>query len=226
MRKSYYRWQNQEVSIYHFQELSSTNDVAWQLFREGRMPPLVVTAKKQTAGRGQWGRQWVSGDGGLYLSLLITPEMSIEEPSHLTISSAFGVATLLSCYQLPVKIKWLNDLFLERKKLGGILTETSIQNQTLKAVVIGMGINWSNLVPERGIALKDYLSPRQSKVHLSLSPELTAKINVSDLPSTIESLSDLKTIAIAGLLFGYKCYSEEGLINLLPQYEALLLEEI
>ncbi|NBD14956.1 MAG: biotin--[acetyl-CoA-carboxylase] ligase [Cyanobacteria bacterium] len=218
-----YHWQEQVFPWSHYRELASTNHTAWQLLEKGHSSPLIVTADQQTAGKGQWGRQWASAAGGLYLSLLLTPQMKVEQPSHLTIASVFGVTELLNCYQIPVQIKWLNDIFLERKKLGGVLTETRIHNQQLKAVVIGIGINWSNPVPERGIALKDYLNENKITANLNLSPSLKRELMVSYLPVQLTDLTDLKYIILAGLLWGYQCYSQAGLREILPQYEARLL---
>lgn len=213
---------DQSLPIYHFQKLKSTNQTAWQLFQQGKTPPFAVTADKQTAGKGQWGRQWLSSLGGLYLSLILTPTMKVEQPSHLTISSVFGVTELLRAYQIPVQIKWLNDIFLNRKKLGGVLIETHVKNQKLKAVVIGIGLNWENVTPEVGITLKDYIN--QSKFTPSLNqPSLQHELSDCKLPPTIATLNDLKPIVINGLLLGYQRYYEEGITAILPQYEARLL---
>lgn len=213
----------ESLPIYHFQQLESTNQTAWQLFQKGKKTPFAVTADEQTAGKGQWGRQWVSSLGGLYLSLLLTPEMSVEQPSHLTISSVFGVTELLRAYQIPVQIKWLNDIFLNRKKLGGVLIETHLKKQELKAVVIGIGLNWENVVPEVGITLKDYINQTNFIPSLNLSSPLKQNLFDCKLPPTMRSLNDLKFIVINGLLLGYQRYCEEGITAILPAYEARLL---
>lgn len=224
MIKSYY-WQDESLPVHHFEELASTNHTAWQLFHKGNIPPYIVTADQQTAGKGQWGRQWISSQGGLYLSIVLSPEMTIEEPSHLTISTVFGITELLSAYQIPVQIKWLNDIFLQRKKLGGVLTETRVKNNQLKAVVIGIGINWDNQVPELGIALNDYLYNNNINPTFKLDATVSNKINYQKIPSKIVDLNDLREIVITGTLFGYQRCLEEGLTAILPQYEARLLNE-
>lgn len=218
-----YQWQDQIVPWYHFPQLDSTNDTSWELLQAGYTPPFVVTADRQTAGKGQWGRHWASGEGGLYLSLGLAPAMTVEQPSHLTIATVFGVTELLSCYHIPVQIKWINDIFLQSKKLAGVLTETRLQNQQLKAVVIGIGINWDNPVPETGIALKDYFNETATKANLSLPTPLAKEPFASQLPPQLITLMDLKRVALTGLLFGYDCYQQGGITPILPQYEARLI---
>ncbi|PSO46788.1 MAG: biotin--[acetyl-CoA-carboxylase] ligase [Cyanobacteria bacterium SW_9_44_58] len=221
-----YSWQNKSLPVYYFPELASTNYTAWQLFQKGNVTPFIVTADQQTAGKGQWGRQWVSSQGGLYLSIVLSPNITIEQPSHLTISTVFGITEMLSAYQIPVQIKWLNDIFLKRRKLGGVLTETRVKTNQLKAVVIGIGINWNNKVPAMGIALKNYLSNNNNiNAELDLNFTLKEKINSKQLPAKIINLNDLKQIVITGTLFGCQRCFEEGLTAILPQYEARLLNE-
>lgn len=216
-------WQEPALPTYHFPALASTNQTAWQLFQAGKVPPFIVTADEQSAGKGQWGRQWISAPGGLYLSLLLTPEISIEQPSHLTIASVFGVTELLACYQIPVQIKWLNDIFLNGKKLAGVLTETRVQDRALKAVVIGIGVNWENTVPAVATALKSYLDEIKQPATCQLSSQLQLELNQAYLPQSLVSLADLKKVVTIGLLWGYQRYSQEGITRILPRYEARLL---
>ncbi len=127
----------------------------------------VVIAMEQTAGRGQWGRQWQSTPGGLYLSMGVKHKIAIAQQTQLTIASAWGIATQLQAYGIPVQLKWPNDLILNGRKLGGILTETKICQHHITQAVIGVGINWSNSVPETGINLQDFLtqSADPPKIH-------------------------------------------------------------
>jgi len=212
----------QSVPIYHFESLASTNQTAWALWQQGNVPPFAVTADIQTAGKGQWGRQWVSPVGGLYLSLLLTTEMALEQQQYLTISSVFGISELLACYQLPIAIKWLNDLYLNRKKLGGLLLETRWQQQS-SAVVIGVGINWNNCVPDRGIALTDYLETNGIHPCLAIPSRFQTELNQAHLPEQLTSLEDLKQIVLTGLRLGVHWYYQQGITQILPQYEARLL---
>jgi len=182
-------------SLYLFDTIPSTNEKLWELLRSGVKTPTLVIALSQTAGRGQWGRKWESKSGGLYLSLGLSVNMPAECSFHLTLCTAWGIATALRNYNIPVGIKWPNDLILAGKKLGGIKSETKVQSDTITEAVIGVGINWKNTVPEIGINLVGY------------------KIN---------SLEQLGAIAVYGILSGYQSYLEVGIEKLLPEYLQLL----
>ncbi|MBE9124646.1 MULTISPECIES: biotin--[acetyl-CoA-carboxylase] ligase [unclassified Coleofasciculus] len=191
------------LSLNLFETLPSTNQTLWELLDQGATIPTVIIAEQQTAGRGQWGRKWQSDKGGLYLSLALTANLPASNSTQLTLCSAWGIAKALKSYGIPVLLKWLNDLLLEGRKLGGILTETRVQQGEITKAVIGVGINWSNSVPESGINLQSFFEE-----HPSIS--------------AITSLEMLAAIIIQGLLFGYQCWSEEGTETLLSSYQELL----
>jgi len=135
------------LSVQVFETLPSTNQTLWQLIDQGAPGGTVVVARQQTAGRGQWGREWQSSLGGLYLSIALNVNLAAEDAAQLTMGSAWGIATALRGLGIPVEIKWPNDLILMGKKLGGILTETRVQQGKIVKAVVGVGINWDNLVP-------------------------------------------------------------------------------
>jgi BirA family biotin operon repressor/biotin-[acetyl-CoA-carboxylase] ligase len=193
----------QKGKIYIFDTLPSTNQMLWQLLDQGEPPGTTVIAKQQTSGRGQWGRQWLSNTGGLYLSYAIQPHLPISQSAQLTFSSAWGIATVLRSRGIPVQLKWPNDLILAQRKLGGILTETKIHQGAIVKAVIGVGLNWANPVPETGINLQSYLE------------------NQSSAP--ISSLEDLTNITLKGLITGYDHLCTEGMDTLLLAYQELLI---
>lgn len=71
------------ISWHLYDNLASTNQTAWELIKQGIKPPFVVIANQQTAGRGQWGRQWLSPKGGLYLSLALPIHLNTTHAYHL-----------------------------------------------------------------------------------------------------------------------------------------------
>ena len=125
-----------------FEELPSTMDLAAAKGREGAPEGLIIIAERQTAGRGRQGRTWASPKGGVWLSLLLRPALP---PASLgLLSICFGVATaatISKMTQLPVKVKWPNDLMVNEKKLGGLLIESSINSGKVDFAALGLGIN-------------------------------------------------------------------------------------
>jgi BirA family biotin operon repressor/biotin-[acetyl-CoA-carboxylase] ligase len=194
--------QPQGMPLYIFDTLPSTNQILWDLLSQGATAGTVVIAAQQTAGRGQWGRQWQSTLGGLYLSVAFTPYLQVSNSAQLTLCSAWGIARALRVYDIPVFLKWPNDLLVKGRKLGGILTETRVQQSQITKAVVGVGINWSNSVPETGITLQSFCEEQ-----LSLS---------------ITSLEMLAAIVLQGLHFGYQRWSEQGIESLLSSYLELL----
>ncbi len=198
------------LSFHIFETLPSTNQTLWELLDQGATPGTVVIALEQTAGRGQWGRQWQSSTGGLYLSVALAPDLVATNSAHLTLGSAWGIATSLRSYGIPALIKWPNDLILCKRKLGGILTETRVQQGRITKAVVGVGINWANLVPETGINLESFLQQQP--------------IEANDLRARFAnaSLERLAAITLQGILSGYQQVSLEGIDALLPAYVELL----
>lgn len=142
-----------------FERVDSTNRLAMDLLREGAPEGTTVIAEQQTGGRGTGGRTWVSSPGGLYLSVILCPVISLENIFQLTLVAALGVVqSLRRLTGAPIHLKWPNDLVIDQGshllKAGGILTETRIQGERLSGAVVGIGINWDNPVPEGGIRLK------------------------------------------------------------------------
>jgi len=189
-------------SLHIFDSLSSTNQTAWELVNQGAEPGTVVIAREQTAGRGQWGREWVSPTGGLYLSVAIKPQLKATDSYQLTLATAWGIAAELRKAGVNVGIKWPNDLVLNSRKLGGILTETKVNQGQINQAVIGVGINWSNPVPETGINLESWQTVQNSW--------------------SISSISMLTSKVLLGIDSGIECLYQEGINILLSRYLDLL----
>lgn len=128
-----------------FQTITSTNTVLRQMALEGAPAGLALVAAEQTAGRGRLGRSFYSPAGtGLYLSLLLRPELEAARAVCLTACAAVAVAeTLESLADIHPGIKWVNDLYLGGKKVCGILTEAGLDCETgrLSHVIVGIGVN-------------------------------------------------------------------------------------
>jgi BirA family transcriptional regulator, biotin operon repressor / biotin---[acetyl-CoA-carboxylase] ligase len=190
--------------IHRFDRLNSTNQTLWELVDRDAVSGTAIIATEQSAGRGQWGRQWTSSSGGLYLSAYWTPGITAEQVLQLTLCSAWGIAVALRDRGVPVALKWPNDLILAGRKLGGILTETRMRQGLITQAVVGVGINWENLVPEMGINLKSFWQERQQT-------------------PTIATLDELADIILQGLARGWQFCQPESIAALLPAYNALLV---
>ncbi|MBQ8280821.1 MAG: biotin--[Lachnospiraceae bacterium] len=119
---------------------------------------VLLVAKTQTGGRGRMGRSFSSPEGGIYMSLLLHPDIPASESLFLTTAMAVAVSKAVEgvCGR-ETSIKWVNDVFMDGKKICGILTEAKINSESLKPdyTVVGVGINVEE--PENGFEseLKD-----------------------------------------------------------------------
>ncbi len=153
-----------ERKIIVLDETDSTNNEAKKLAAEGVPHGTVVIADFQTAGRGRLDRQFVSPAGkGLYMSVIIRPESDIKFAPMIT--SAAAVAAAISVENIcgsEVQIKWVNDLYMNGKKICGILTEATVNTdgKSLEYAVVGIGINIRSICDE----LDDELKLRASSI--------------------------------------------------------------
>ncbi len=131
-------------NIFYYQTVDSTNLTALKHFEEGAPSFSVIVAEEQKQGRGRLGRSWFSPrHNGLWFSLLLRPDnLSPENASPITLVTAAVLAAYFNeKINLPVKIKWPNDLLLGEKKVGGILTEMKAEQDRIIYLIIGIGIN-------------------------------------------------------------------------------------
>lgn len=127
--------------------VDSTNEEIKRCAFRGKKQGLVVVSDEQTAGRGRFGRAWESPRGnGIYESILLRPDIPPTQISCITLVAGLAVCRavneLCACNAL---IKWPNDVIIGRKKLCGILTEMTIEDNFISFVVVGLGINVNNL---------------------------------------------------------------------------------
>src|SRR3712207_6153303 len=148
-------------------EIGSTQERARELARGGAPHGTLVISKVQTGGRGRLGRRWGSPAGGIWMSLVLRPEVPARFAARITQAAAVGVAKALWDFGVEARIKWPNDLLVlklgepEGRKICGILAEFSAENVPIAAnrtglvpgnsrlefVVLGVGLN-ANFDPE------------------------------------------------------------------------------
>ena len=144
--KSVYRYlHTPDLHITVLSEVTSTNTLLAQEAQKGAPEGTVLAAHCQSGGRGRLGRSFASPkDGGLYFTLLLRPSFAPADAARLTPACAVAMARAIenTCAVSP-QIKWVNDLYLHKRKICGILTEATPDKcgQKLDYVLIGLGTN-------------------------------------------------------------------------------------
>lgn len=131
--------------------LPSTNRRARELALAGAPAPLLVAAAEQTEGKGRRGRSFFSPAGsGLYFSLLLRPALAASDAPLVTAAAAVAARRALAVFGVEVGVKWVNDLWLQGRKVCGILTEaaTGFESGLVEHLIVGFGLNLTE--PEGG----------------------------------------------------------------------------
>lgn len=159
-----------------YNEVTSTNDAAKELAKSGADAGTVVVSERQNGGRGRRGRLWISPKGGIWMSVIFRPGLELKDVACYTLLG--GVAVCHAIKQvtgLQTGIKWPNDILLNGKKVGGILTEVVGEWQAVDFLIMGIGINAN---------INSAELPEESKA-TSLLSELGNTINLTHLIQTI-----------------------------------------
>ncbi len=180
----------------HLDECGSTNTDALQHLREGG-GPLLLSATRQTAGRGRLGRAWQSQpaqEGAALTFSLALPLPAELDLSGLSLAVGCTVAEVLDPSAERIRLKWPNDLFLDGAKLGGILIETVPLPGQLRGVVIGIGLNLQPLPPE---ADRQAFASGHAAL-ATLDPTATAATTLDRLAPALRALlADFQTLGFA-----------------------------
>ena len=121
---------------------TSTNDVAAQRANTGAFHGYTVLCEEQTAGRGRQGRTWFSPRGGIWLTTLLRPPLTLDSLNTLPIIAALAAAkTINSSLGVGARVHWPNDIFVGGRKLAGVLAETKFQGNQVEYALVGVGIN-------------------------------------------------------------------------------------
>lgn len=137
--------------VFVFDEVTSTNDVAGKMARNGAPGWSVILSESQTSGRGRKGRSFFSpGGSGLYMSIILKPSGTVPESLRVTTAAAVAVAgTLEKVFGREARIKWVNDIFVNGKKVCGILAESVLNpDGSVEYIVLGIGVNL--FAPDKG----------------------------------------------------------------------------
>ena len=136
-----------EMKRIFLQEIESTNEYAKSL--RGLGENTLVVAKRQTGGRGTKGRSFSSQMGGVYLSLLtFYQNFPAENAFQIMQSAAAAVCETLVSFGVKPKIKWPNDVYVNGKKICGILIENALSGKDIASSIVGIGLNVCNDLPQ------------------------------------------------------------------------------
>jgi BirA family biotin operon repressor/biotin-[acetyl-CoA-carboxylase] ligase len=145
-------------------EIDSTNDEAARQLAAGQPAPFAVFARRQTRGRGRFGRAWQSDpNGNLYASFAFRPRVPPERMQTFTLWMGVNVCELIANFtRLTPGLKWPNDIVFDGRKAGGMLTEARVDADQIRDLVFGLGLNvngssagWPAELAARAAALAD-----------------------------------------------------------------------
>ena len=128
--------------LYFFKNIENSNDKIREVFKKNDNPRLALFCINQKKGRGRKGRVWKSKVGDLTCSILIKKKLDISEMGRINIIIVSIIINIFEDLGLNnVKFKWPNDILINKKKIAGILIETSVSNNIVTQFVIGIGVN-------------------------------------------------------------------------------------
>lgn len=205
--------------IHCYKTIDSTNVKAKQLAVHGNIDIALIVSEEQTNGRGRMGRSFFSPNAsGIYMSLLIKPDFDISKSILVTTAASVAVCRAIdSVLHINCQIKWVNDIFLADRKIGGILTEaiTDFESGQVEYIVIGIGINyWAPKVPfpqdihDTAGFLLDKWSPKSRN---QLIGEIASEL--MDLLSPLNSTDFLEEYKSRSLILGHQVifsYMKDG----------------
>ena len=160
-------------NIYCFPKVFSTNTLAKFLASKGAEDGTAVIAEVQTKARGRSGKKWESPKGGIWLSLVLRPNLPPSKASLITLATGVAVAKTLISLGVDAKIKWPNDVLVKGKKISGILTEASATLNEIDYIIVGVGIDINFKVEE--------LDPELHDTVTTLNEELGKDFNENDI---------------------------------------------
>lgn len=132
-------------NIIHLESVDSTNDYLKKIGNDVQEGTVVIS-EEQTKGKGRLGRNWQSkSKEGIWMSIILKPEIVPYKAPFITLIAGAAIVKALNGLQVPVKIKWPNDIIINNKKVSGILTELSAEIERVNYVVVGIGMNVKNL---------------------------------------------------------------------------------
>ncbi len=156
--------------VLYYQKTESTNMIAKNLATDGAQEGTIVITDEQTKGRGRLNRTWLSpANKNILMSVIFRPELEVSKIFSLTMLTSLAVVNgIKDTTGLRSLIKWPNDIFINNKKTGGILTEFNADNDRLNFAIVGIGLN---------VNFNPLLHPEIKNTSTSLSVNLGRKVS-------------------------------------------------
>ncbi len=191
-------------NILFYERIGSTNTIAYAIAEETDEGTVVI-ANSQEKGKGRLGRVWISPpDKNIYMSIIIKPNLISEDVTLITLMAAVACTRALKrLTDLDIRIKWPNDLILNDRKFGGILTELKIHKKRVIFAVIGIGLNIN--------------------VDINVFPQEIRDISTSILNETgkLYSRSEIIAEILDEIDYWYKVLKEDNRLKILSEWERL-----
>ena len=180
------------VRVDFHEEIGSTQVRARDLAREGTPHGTLVVSRVQKSGRGRLGRNWGSPAGGLWMSVVLRLDLPPRLASRVTPAAAVGVTKTLREMGVDARIKWPNDIFVDERKICGILAESGGRDPD-RFIVLGVGIN-ANTDPQELGASPDRVTTLRSELGRDVDlVELLGSL-LSKLDADLDRLHDFGTV--------------------------------
>lgn len=143
--------------VIYFQEIDSTNEYAKRIALNEEEGTIIV-ADTQNSGYGRNSRSWASPKGGLWMSVILKPKTTPEHIVKTVFLGAVAVVETLERFGIDARIKWPNDVLVNEKKICGILTEGSFSEKEVYYIILGIGLNVNNPIPEELVGISTSIS--------------------------------------------------------------------
>jgi BirA family biotin operon repressor/biotin-[acetyl-CoA-carboxylase] ligase len=188
-----------ESKIHYLPVVTSTMDVARDLARSGCPHFTTVIAGRQEKGRGRLKRNWLSPEGGLYVTLVLRPPIPPVLSARINFAVSLALAlTLRKRFNIDAKVKWPNDLLVDNRKIAGILSEMEAEADRITFINVGIGLNVNNDPPlgkPPACSLKELLGKKisRNKLLVEFLDTLENKIHNEALTNVI---SEWKTYTL------------------------------
>jgi BirA family biotin operon repressor/biotin-[acetyl-CoA-carboxylase] ligase len=205
------------IPITVYKTTRSTNTEAKLLAVQNAEHGTTIIAEEQTKGRGRFGRDFFSpSDSGIYMSIILKVQLSIENSVLVTTAAAVAVCQAIEkITNLSPQIKWVNDIFIDKRKVCGILTEavTNFESGMMDSVVVGIGINVKTKIEDFPLELQDSAGSIFDHEDKSIRNQLTGEIinNVLNISKNLEDRDFMSAYKQRSMILGeYILYKKDN----------------